>query len=406
MVFTNNSSAPPQEQPDDISLFLRQILHRSSSSSSPNQPLISASSSPAIMRSHAADQLPSFSTLFNNISAGPSAVFSGSDRLAVNRISRENDVVLPPPTTGFPVPAGSNLSSESLSGSVQLRSFDNNDFPEDNDCESEEGNDVAVEEGETKQQQLRNQSKRSRAAEVHNLSEKRRRSRINEKMKALQNLIPNSNKTDKASMLDEAIEYLKQLQLQVQMLSMRNGVSLHPMCLPGGQGILHPSQLSQMGIDFDDASGSYDMNMTTALNTIPETSNTTLNLPNQCTSSVRPSLATVPSPSIINSEAMSFGLESCIPASFHPYQPRNPPQAVGRERSMPHERIGVNNIEPKSLGAVTTSTRLGHNSVQERMQQKHAPQETHLENLSGQNQLVSSNFTGLFAATSGAQMTS
>ncbi|KAF9607806.1 hypothetical protein IFM89_001527 [Coptis chinensis] len=60
---------------------------------------------------------------------------------------------------------------------------------------------------------------RSRAAEVHNLSEKRRRSRINEKMKALQNLIPNSNKTDKASMLDEAIEYLKQLQLQVQWLA-------------------------------------------------------------------------------------------------------------------------------------------------------------------------------------------
>ncbi|PRQ30546.1 putative transcription factor bHLH family [Rosa chinensis] len=29
-------------------------------------------------------------------------------------------------------------------------------------------------------------------------------------------LIPNSNKTDKASMLDEAVEYLKQLQLQVQ----------------------------------------------------------------------------------------------------------------------------------------------------------------------------------------------
>ncbi|KAI3460191.1 hypothetical protein Pfo_016854 [Paulownia fortunei] len=71
-------------------------------------------------------------------------------------------------------------------------------------------------------------SKRSRAAEVHNLSEKKRRSRINEKLKALQSLIPNSNKTDKASMLDEAIEYLKQLQLQVQMLTMRNGLSLHP----------------------------------------------------------------------------------------------------------------------------------------------------------------------------------
>ncbi|KAG0479954.1 hypothetical protein HPP92_010812 [Vanilla planifolia] len=86
-------------------------------------------------------------------------------------------------------------------------------------------------------------SKRSRAAEVHNLSEKRRRSRINEKMKALQNLIPNSNKTDKASMLDEAIEYLKQLQLQVQMLSMRNGLSLQPMYLPSMLQSQHASQI-------------------------------------------------------------------------------------------------------------------------------------------------------------------
>ncbi|GFS46613.1 basic helix-loop-helix (bHLH) DNA-binding superfamily protein [Actinidia rufa] len=59
-------------------------------------------------------------------------------------------------------------------------------------------------------------SKRNRPADFHNLSEKRRRSTINEKIKALQKLIPNSNKTNKASMLDEVIEYLKQLQLQVQ----------------------------------------------------------------------------------------------------------------------------------------------------------------------------------------------
>ncbi|KAE8725534.1 Phytochrome interacting factor 3, putative isoform 2 [Hibiscus syriacus] len=62
---------------------------------------------------------------------------------------------------------------------------------------------------------------------VHNLKRKncddeefecpseRRRDRINEKMRALQD-IPNCNKVDKASMLDEAIEYLKILQLQVQ----------------------------------------------------------------------------------------------------------------------------------------------------------------------------------------------
>lgn len=97
---------------------------------------------------------------------------------------------------------------------------------DDGDCQSEEETRVKSASGKSS-------SKRSRAAEVHNMSEKRRRQKINEKMKALQKLIPNSNKTDKASMLDEAIEYLKQLQLQVQMLTMRNGSSSHPFYLPG-----------------------------------------------------------------------------------------------------------------------------------------------------------------------------
>jgi hypothetical protein len=70
---------------------------------------------------------------------------------------------------------------------------------------------------ETKQARVSTTStKRSRAAEVHNLSERKRRDRINERMKALQELIPRCNKSDKASMLDEAIEYMKSLQLQIQ----------------------------------------------------------------------------------------------------------------------------------------------------------------------------------------------
>lgn len=112
--------------------------------------------------------------------------------------------------------------------------------------------------------------------------------------------------------------------MKFQMLSMRNGLNLHPMCVPGGQGILHPSQLSQMGIDIDNGSGSYDINMTTALNTIPETSNTMLNLSNQSTSSLRPYLPIVPP--TINSEAMSFDPESCVPANFSSFQLRNSPQ--------------------------------------------------------------------------------
>ncbi|XP_057850606.2 transcription factor APG isoform X1 [Cryptomeria japonica] len=62
----------------------------------------------------------------------------------------------------------------------------------------------------------------------------RRRSRINEKMKDLQLLIPNSKKTDKASILDEAILYVKQLQLQVQMLSAPNMMNPSHICVPMG----------------------------------------------------------------------------------------------------------------------------------------------------------------------------
>uniref|UniRef100_A0A804MJ60 BHLH domain-containing protein n=1 Tax=Zea mays TaxID=4577 RepID=A0A804MJ60_MAIZE len=43
--------------------------------------------------------------------------------------------------------------------------------------------------------------------------------RIKEKMCVLQELIPHCNKTDKASILDETIEYLKSLQMQVQVRS-------------------------------------------------------------------------------------------------------------------------------------------------------------------------------------------
>ncbi|CAL5092407.1 unnamed protein product [Urochloa decumbens] len=85
-------------------------------------------------------------------------------------------------------------------------------------------------------------AKRRRAAEVHNLSERRRRDRINEKMKALQELIPHCNKTDKASMLDEAIEYLKSLQLQLQVNDVderRDGGGGGAGDVPGGGAPVH-----------------------------------------------------------------------------------------------------------------------------------------------------------------------
>ncbi|KAJ0237679.1 Transcription factor PIF3 [Hirschfeldia incana] len=102
-------------------------------------------------------------------------------------------------------------------------------------------------------------SKRSRSAEVHNLSERRRRDRINEKMRALQELIPNCNKVDKASMLDEAIEYLKSLQLQVQFMSMASGYYMPPVMFPPGMGHHYQAAAMAMGMGIPYAMGLPDM---------------------------------------------------------------------------------------------------------------------------------------------------
>ncbi|KAG1326075.1 transcription factor PHYTOCHROME INTERACTING FACTOR-LIKE 15 [Cocos nucifera] len=121
-------------------------------------------------------------------------------------------------------------------------------------------------------------AKRSRAAEVHNLSERRRRDRINEKMRALQELIPNCNKTDKASMLDEAIEYLKTLQMQVQIMSMNGGLCMPPFLHPPGMQHMHAPAMVRyppmglgmgMGFGYGYGMGMYDMNGSPGCSMIP-----------------------------------------------------------------------------------------------------------------------------------------
>ncbi|KAL6899743.1 hypothetical protein ACP4OV_006401 [Aristida adscensionis] len=66
----------------------------------------------------------------------------------------------------------------------------------------------------------RPRARRGQATDPHSIAERLRREKISDRMKNLQELVPNSNKTDKASMLDEIIDYVKFLQLQVKVLSM------------------------------------------------------------------------------------------------------------------------------------------------------------------------------------------
>lgn len=144
-----------------------------------------------------------------------------------------------------PTVTSSSGGSGSSFGRTCKQSTDDNShkrkgrYVEDSECQSDAAELESA--SANKRSQRTGSSRKSRAAEVHNLSERRRRDRINEKMKALQELIPHCNKSDKASMLDEAIEYLKSLQLQLQMMWMGNGMA--PMMFPAVQ-----HYMSRMGM--------------------------------------------------------------------------------------------------------------------------------------------------------------
>ncbi|KAL0724547.1 hypothetical protein Bca4012_039146 [Brassica carinata] len=84
--------------------------------------------------------------------------------------------------------------------------------------------------------------RRRRSNELYNSSEKKQRNDINKKMRTLQNLLPNSNKDDNESTLDEAINYMTTLQLQVQMMTMSNRFVTPAMMFPLGP------HYSQMGL--------------------------------------------------------------------------------------------------------------------------------------------------------------
>ncbi|GJU09538.1 transcription factor SPATULA [Tanacetum coccineum] len=276
---TCSSSLP--ETTDDISLFLRQILLKSSSSLTSTTSTTTMLCSSVVGAKQMQCEMPRVLPVY---SSGLVSV----------------------PEWGCSDPVGGYAPVTYVSSS-SVGTLDND--VDEFDCESEEGGfENLVEDMAAKSNQTpRNPSKRTRAAEVHNMSEKRRRSRINEKMKALQKLIPNSNKTDKASMLDEAIEYLKQLQLRVQMLTMRNGINLYSMSVP--PGLLQPQQLPYSRSGFSE--GNEPPNIT-RLNQEPHM-NPMLNLPVQSTNRSQPSMPNLP-------HMMNEGLSSSFRPQLGPFK--------------------------------------------------------------------------------------
>ncbi|XP_050366183.1 transcription factor RSL2-like [Argentina anserina] len=60
---------------------------------------------------------------------------------------------------------------------------------------------------------------RGSATDPQSLYARKRRERINERLRVLQNLVPNGTKVDISTMLEEAVHYVKFLQLQIKLLS-------------------------------------------------------------------------------------------------------------------------------------------------------------------------------------------
>ncbi|KAL5077680.1 hypothetical protein RYX36_016664 [Vicia faba] len=171
----------------------------------------------------------------NTISAEPQRVKDDIQRTTIPRHEKGKS-----PT--FTSSSGGSGSSLEKTCSLSTRSHGKKRKAMDVEDSVEQSEDTELKSAlSNKVSQRSGSGRRNRAAEVHNLSERRRRDRINEKMKALQQLIPHSSKTDKASMLEEAIEYLKSLQLQLQVMWMGSGMT--PMMHPGFQ-----HYVTQMGM--------------------------------------------------------------------------------------------------------------------------------------------------------------
>ncbi|CAL5195140.1 unnamed protein product [Lathyrus oleraceus] len=65
----------------------------------------------------------------------------------------------------------------------------------------------------------KSRSSRGPATDPQSLYARKRRERINERLRILQNLVPNGTKVDISTMLEEAVQYVKFLQLQIKLLS-------------------------------------------------------------------------------------------------------------------------------------------------------------------------------------------
>ncbi|EOA15230.1 hypothetical protein CARUB_v10028625mg [Capsella rubella] len=89
-------------------------------------------------------------------------------------------------------------------------------------------------------------SKKGIASDPQSLYARKRRERINDRLKTLQSLVPNGTKVDISTMLEDAVHYVKFLQLQIKLLSSDDLWMYAPLAHNGLNMGLHHNLLSRL----------------------------------------------------------------------------------------------------------------------------------------------------------------
>ncbi|XP_027189974.1 uncharacterized protein [Cicer arietinum] len=107
---------------------------------------------------------------------------------------------------------------ESNRGSINGHSSSSNISDEDNVSQENSGGTTSGSKSALNSNG-KTRASRGSATDPQSLYARKRRERINERLRILQNLVPNGTKVDISTMLEEAVNYVKFLQLQIKLLS-------------------------------------------------------------------------------------------------------------------------------------------------------------------------------------------
>ncbi|KAF7830554.1 transcription factor bHLH85-like [Senna tora] len=111
--------------------------------------------------------------------------------------------------------AGNGCEAEETNAGLAGQSSSSYSLEDDNASQENSGGATS----ESKSLNGKTRASRGSATDPQSLYARKRRERINERLRILQNLVPNGTKVDISTMLEEAVHYVKFLQLQIKLLS-------------------------------------------------------------------------------------------------------------------------------------------------------------------------------------------